>query len=820
MKRNRISFFCLIIQAVLFFWCCTGNNREHLIIRRNIDFNTNWKYIKNGFEGPEQINFNDARWKTIDLPHDISVEDLPVQDSSHVGPFYRRSERGGDVGYLTGGTAWYRKHFKTKKSDSTKQYILHFDGIQTEAYIFVNGVKVHENKNGYTPFNVNITSYLNKPGSENIIMVKVSNNANSSRWYPGFGIYRDVKLSILPPIHIANWGVFVTTPKINHKDALVNLSVKLENYTHKNDSILLIAHIISPEKNIVNTIEKKCSVSSRNANKTDLAIAVKEPKLWETETPELYTLKLEVLQNNLIIDEYKVDFGIRSIEFSAEKGFLLNGKEKLLKGACLHHDNGLLGAAAFKRAEYRRVEILKRNGYNSVRTSHNPPSKYFLEACDKFGIIVIEEAFDQWELPKRKNDYHQYFKDNWEKDIEAMIYRDRNHPSVIMWSIGNEIQERARAKGIEIAKMLNAKVRRLDDTRPNTQAVCDFWDNPDMNWEKHTPAIFEITDIAGYNYMPHKFEPDHQLYPKRIMYTSESMPKNSYENWKKVKELPYVIGDYVWTGMDYIGEAGIGISKYVEKEENLWHPQSWPWFNAYCGDIDLIGNKKPQSFYRDVVWENSKMEMLVHAPVPEGKWEQIHEWGWPNEEPHWNWIGNEGDTLQVNVYSAYSMIKLFLNNELVGQKEIDTEKGMVASFKLPYQAGELKAAGSSPGTPSESKSLRTTGKAEKIKLVAERNTITGRVDELVFVNVFTVDSENAFVPTADLTMTVNVEGEGRLQAAGNSNPLIEGSFQDNKFKLFKGRGLVIIRSSGKAGNISLSVSSENGLTENVLIKAI
>ena len=586
------------------------------------------------------------------------------------------------------------------------------------------------------------------------------------------------------------------------------------------NTINLLVEILAPDQSIASTVEKQVILEAGQTHAETLLANVNNPALWQINSPALYTARLMIKQENLLIDEYTVDFGIRSIDFSAKRGFLLNGKQVLLKGANLHHDNGLLGAAAFERAEYRRVEIMKKNGFNSIRTSHNPPSEHFLKACDRLGVLVIDEAFDMWELPKRKNDYHQYFKKHWEFDLEAMMLRDRNHPCIIMWSFGNETQERSRPRGIEIAKMLGDKIRSIDSTRPNTQSVCDFWDNPGLIWDEHTPATFAVTDIAGYNYQPYNYEPDHEKYPERIMYGSESHAKDAFLYWEMVTKLPYVIGDYIWTGMDYMGEAGIGVSKYISGEPNIQHPQPWPWFNANCGDIDLTGNKKPQSYYRDVVWDESDLEILVHEPIPEGKKEFVDAWGWPREEPHWNWEGSEGDTLEVNVYSSLPLVKLYLNDRFIGEKEIDLKKGITAVFKVPYQPGELKATARGQDNREESKVLTTTGKVSNLNLSAERNTIQASHQEIVYVTLSATDQEKRLVPNASLPVEITLDGEGTLLAAGNGSPFIEGSIQDNDFNFHRGRGLIIIRSTGKAGNIALAVKSENGLNDQINIKAV
>jgi len=323
-----------------------------------------------------------------------------------------------------------------------------------------------------------------------MIAVQVINPEVNSRWFAGFGIYRHVSLSVLHPVHVNDWGVYITTPEITQNKAKVNLDIELINTLEEEGSIVLNVEILDPGKAVVGTFQKELEVLSTQKTTTSIEMSVPKPMLWDTETPHLYSAKVTLVQNKKAIDVYEQSFGIRTIEFSVDQGFLLNGQPVLLKGACMHHDNGLLGAAAFKGAEFRRIEIMKRSGFNAIRTSHNPPSSYFLDACDQLGMLVIDEAFDMWELGKRKNDYHLYFNELWEQDLELMLMRDRNHPSIIMWSYGNEIKERARLRGMEIAQGLVDKIKSLDRTRPTTQAICDFWDNEDQNWEEHTPPCF------------------------------------------------------------------------------------------------------------------------------------------------------------------------------------------------------------------------------------------------------------------------------------------------------------------------------------------
>ena len=436
-------------------------------------------------------------------------------------------------------------------------------------------------------------------------------------------------------------------------------------------------------------------------------LMITQPSLWSVDNPHLYRATSQIVVKGKIIDSYSVLFGVRTLEFSAEKGFLLNDIPLELKGACMHHDNGLLGSAAFDRAEERRVEIMKANGYNAIRTSHNPPSKQFLDACDRLGMLVIDEAFDMWEHPKNPQDYSNYFKDNWKSDLQSMILRDRNHPSVIAWSIGNEIYERADTSGQRIAGQLVRVVKSLDNSRPVTAAVCLFWDHPGTDWSASEKA-FASLDVGGYNYEWKEYENDHKKFPERIMAGTESFPIEAFENWQQVEKDSWVIGDFVWTGMDYLGESGIGHMYYDKKDAAFSMP--WPWYNAWCGDIDITGQKKAQSYFRDVVWGRSKLEMAVHEPMPEGKKEDISYWGWPAEYQSWTWPGEEGKKMQVSVYSRCQEVRLELNGKVIGQKPTSDKTKAYSKFEVPYSSGELKAIGLTDGKEVATKIFKTAGK--------------------------------------------------------------------------------------------------------------
>ncbi|MBN1819638.1 MAG: DUF4982 domain-containing protein, partial [Prolixibacteraceae bacterium] len=637
--------------------------------------------------------------------------------------------------------------------------------------------------------------------------VRVNNDGKNSRWYSGSGIYRSVKLLKTNPVHVDMWGIYITTPEVSKEKAGVQIETWIKNRGNEPQGFDLKIDVINKNGEIVSQkrLNKETGADEIFTNlwKTE----IKNPVLWSTEAPELYKARITLIKDGNVLDQAEETFGIRSISFSPEKGFLLNGENVLLKGGCMHHDNGPLGSAAFKAAEYRRVKTMKDNGFNAIRTAHNPPSKYFLDACDELGMLVLDESFDHWQRPKNPEDYNRFFDEWWERDLEAMVLRDRNHPSVIIWSIGNEINERADSSGLEIARMLKAKILEMDKTRPVTQAICEFWDHPGKPWDETAPA-FEQMDIHGYNYQWARYESDHEKYPERVMIGTESVPKEAFENWKMVENHPYVIGDFVWTGMDYLGESGIGNSRPDNAEWGFLPP--WPWFNSYCGDVSILGYKKPQMYYRDVVWRNSKLEMLVHAPIPGGRTEIVSYWGWPEEWKSWNWAGNEGNFLQVHVYTRAEKVRLELNGQVIGEKEVSEETKLTATFEVPYQPGELVAVALDNGEEIARQVLKTTGEPAAIKITSEKDQIGANPDCLAYFNVEILDENGLLIPNAQIPVDFEIEGGYKLQAVANGNPSDMKSFHSPHVNTFRGRCQLIVRSSDKAGEIKVTAKS-NGL---------
>lgn len=803
-------------------------------------FNSGWKFLRDSVQGAEKPQYDDSGWIMVDLPHDYSIMNLPGEDSQDkIGPFSKKSPgNGNSTGQVIGGTGWYRKCFTIDKADEGKKVIINFDGVYMECEVWVNGNEVGIHKNGYTPFWFDISSFLKPSGKENVIAVRVENEGRNSRWYSGSGIYRNVHLTLISPLHIAPWGIYVTTPEVSENLAVVNLSVSaINDYASETKGIIYV-NIKDKEGRLVASEQEKFVLAAKSDILAKKQVKIKNPQLWSLESPYLYTAEVRIETENKVIDLINQPFGIRSIDFSAEKGFLLNGKQVKLKGGCIHHDNGLLGSAAYNRAEVRKVELMKANGYNAIRCAHNPPSEVFLNACDNLGMLVIDEFTDMWENYKNPKDYSRFFRQWWNKDLTSMILRDRNHPAIIMWSIGNEIYEKNDSTRVRIAYQLSEHVRQLDDTRAVTQALTDFFYPEGWDLSANT---FKLLNVCGYNYGVKYYDSDHRKYPQRVMFATESYPIDAYDYWKPVEENPYVIGDFVWTSMDYLGEVLIGNTSYAPGSQSkvagipagfklpaginifdmqVKQPSLWPAYIAWCGDIDITGEKKPQMLYRDVLWNNSKLEINVHEPISAGFAEVVSMWGWPNEWPSWNWKGYEGKPLQIRVFTKAPHVKLELNGKIVGDKYLKTDDKFIATFEVPYEAGELKVVASEDGTEVASKVLRTTGDPVALKLVPDRNKIRADRNDLSFVRIELIDNNGQVVPQDSVNVRLILSGNGVIAALGNANPKDMMSVNKPLVKTYKGRALVVIRSQGTEGNIKITAEAQGLKTDELMIQVI
>ncbi len=785
-------------------------------LERKMLFDEDWRFSPGNIPAAVSASYDDSSWRVVDLPHDWSVEPLENQDATlAIGPFSRQSAGGFATGQTVGGEGWYRKSFVIAPEDSGKRHELYFEGIYNQSEVWVNGQKVYSNVYGYSSFRVDVTPYCKPACERNVIAVRVLNEGKNSRWYSGSGIYRHVWLVRTSPAYIEDWGTFIRTTALTDQSADILLSTTIINHADKGKYGVRVS-LLSPAGEVVAESEKKIKMLRSDTLNTDFVLKVDNPELWSTDTPTLYTARISLKKGRETADEHDIPFGIRTLNFSVENGFELNGVKMKLRGGCVHHDNGLLGSKAFDRAEERKIELLKANGFNAVRTSHNPMSESFLTACDRLGMLVIDEAFDQWKEEKNPQDYHLYFESWSAKDIATLIRRDRNHPSVIMWSIGNEIRERAFDSGLTIAGRLKEEVLKHDNTRPVTAGINKLWDKEHKEMLPLEKAYRHL-DVVGHNYMWRFYEDIHKEYPRQVMYGSESVATEAAHNWDSVEKHPFVIGDFIWTAMDYLGESGLGNSLETDPQENVHQFMDWPWFNAWCGDLDLLGVKKPQSYFRDILWRKREISMAVEKPVAEGKIRKVSFWGWPEESLSWTFPGMEGRELVVNVYTRAPRVRLYLNGRLTGEGKTDSYK---ASFKVPYQPGVLKAVACEGESEGKAAVLETADKPAALRLVADRTELKADGQDLSYILIEQVDKEGKVVLTSDRKITIASQGEsGSIIASGTACPNDMYSFQSLNPTLFNGRAMVVVRSGRKPGSITVCVSSEGLDSDSVMISS-
>jgi beta-galactosidase len=844
MKKLNLSGIILTLVMILTIPC--GCKRTDVTENpRTISFDQGWRFFKGDPSGAEKPVFDDSKWRNIDLPHDWSIEDLPDQkEDSVVGPFSRKSVCKMGTGNTVGGTGWYRKSFIIGKADKNKKAFIQFDGVYMNSDIWINGKHVGNHPYGYTSFWYDITPFLNPVTTANTIAVQVKNEGLNARWYSGSGIYRHTWLTLVNPVHIAPWGVYITTPSVSEKNAGIDIVSNITNSDKKESHITYRVKLTDPSGAQAGSASMESIVPAGKSVELKLSVTIDNPALWSVDKPNLYQAEAEVLVNNKAADKSTTSFGIRTIHFDPQSGLTINGKTIKLKGGCFHHDNGPLGSAAIDRAEERKIELLKKAGFNAIRCSHNPPSPMLLDVCDRLGILVIDEAFDMWEKSKmammqmmfnpagNKNitadDYSKFFKEWWQRDIQSMVTRDRNHPSVIMWSIGNEIMEAADTSGLRIATNLTKEVRKFDPTRAVTEAHVDMGAALGMKstWEERAPHI-ALLDVVGLNYAYAIYREDHKKHPERIMYASEFMPPKSLENWQAVESLPYVIGNFSWTAMDYLGEAGTGLPRLVnispagtgsnqaDQMMQFFNMDSWPVFINFQGDLDIIGNPKVPYYYQHVVWREHKMAMFVHRPIPAGKKEITSPWGFPDELKNWNWEGHEGEMMQVHVYTRSKLVKLELNGKPVGEQTVDDSKSITAAFKLAYEPGTLTARSFDNGMETASETIKTVGKPAAVRLSADRSTIRADRNDLSYVMVEIVDNDGNVIPYADnILVNFEISGNGEIAGVGSGSPSDMSSFQKPYKKTWQGRCLAIVRPKGEAGKIVLTAKAE-GLKEAV-----
>jgi beta-galactosidase len=840
----RVTLIGLLVCA-LSAYSQQGSNNVRVGTVRERSFDRGWRFFRGELTGAEAPSFDDHSWRTLDIPHDWSIEDLPYATSNDggattdpaawsvppgapapnappvIGPFDRQNSPGqAATGYTIGGEGWYRKHFRLHELRGDQHVELRFDGVYQNADFWLNGVYLGFHPYGYTTFAFDLTPYLNPEGT-NVLAVRVRNLGQNSRWYSGSGIIRHVWLTTTGPLRIPLWGVGITTPMVSEASAVVHTEVAVANLGPSSSGAQVSVTVLDSHACALlslKTVPQQIAAGQTSTFKVNLPVT--RPTLWSPDSPNRYWARTDILVNGKVVDSTTTRFGIRSILMDGQHGFLLNGKPLKMRGVSVHHDHGALGAAALDSAEVRRVEVLKAAGFNAVRTSHNPPTPAFLEACDRLGMLVYEEAFDTWQNGKNPEDYHVWFPDWWPRDIDSMVLRDRNHPCIVMWSIGNEIYTPDFANNFspETGKELANRIRSLDSTRPITEGgwagfLFVLTQSGTVNSVK-----WNYLDLGDQHYQ-HDYSVMHAGHPDRALLQSESFPATLYDDWKLVEDNTFAIGDFTWTGWDYLGEAALAKPRLVPvgtpPDDQLSEAQFfggtnyfYPWFNAFSGDIDLIGQRKPQWYYRTVVWGDSPLEMAVERPTPIGMEQRATWWGYYDELQSWTWDVSAGQSMKVRVYTSGDQVRLLLNGTEVGSKTIAASDKRTTTFAVPYAPGELTAIASQAGHEISRKTFTTVGPAAALRLRSDTRGLTTNPNSLAYVVVEVVDNRGQLVPDAVTRVSFDVNGSGELAGIANANPRNVDSFRQPRRYTYHGQALAILHPTDTPGPVQLHARAD------------
>ena len=784
--RAVILFVILILTAVLLFAQPAG--------RENFDHD--WKFHLGDVAQAEHPSFPDQKWRHLDLPHDWSIEGCfkPDHPSGHQG------------GLLPGGIGWYRKTF-TLAVVQDKKFFIVFDGVYKNSTVYINGHALGTRPYGYATFQYDMTAFVQK--GENVLAVKVDNSRQpDSRWYTGSGIYRHVWLITTSLTHVAPWGVFVTTPKVSRREAIVQVETSIANDSNTKAHLILVSSVVDNSGNKVAAHKQAIRIEANSTLRVTGKFKVSSPKLWDVEHPNLYKMVSEIFQDQEVKDAYTTSFGIRTIAFRADSGFYLNGKNIKILGVCNHHDLGCLGTAINDRALQRQLELLQSMGCNGIRCSHNVMAPELFDLCDQMGFLVMDEAFDCWYIGKDAAPFgfQNYFHDWHEREITDMVLRDRNHPSIILWSIGNEIKEQwfpGSTNGGEIARKLVALIKKYDTTRFTTSAFNFIREADDKGM---TAAV----DVVGFNYSINAYEEIKNKHPNWFYLASETTAQfdsrgiyhftldtvvttfddcqtsafddagggTTHEKaWQAVRQRPYLAGLYIWTGFDYLGEPS-PYSKFA--------------VSSYFGIFDLCGFPKDAYYFYQSQWTQEPMVHLL---------------------PHWNW--REGQMVDVVAYTNCDEVKLFLNDRPLETKSLNNAERLSLRWRVAFAPGVLKAEGYRNGRLLATDVKRTAGDAAKIELDADRTKIRADGMDLSFITVKITDDEGTLVPTADHLLFFDLQGEGKIVGVGNGNPISRESFKGRQRHAFSGMCQVVIQSTKKMGKIHLTASSL-GLTDAIV----
>lgn len=764
--------------------------------RQVLSFNKDWLFAKGNHSGSHMPEFDDRSWRLLQVPHDWSIEELFDADMPY----------GGTQAYLPRWTtAWYRKRFRIDIGNKPKLVFIQFDGIHHNSEVWINGHFLGSRPYGYVSFQYDLTPYL-RSGEDNVLAVKVDNTPMpSDRWYSGSGIYRKVTLSFMDPLHVAPWGTYVTTPEISVERARVRIQTTIRNQHALQKSCTVVTEIVDSEGLAIGKAEASIALSAGDSIDIDQDIAIPTPKLWAPEHPELYTAVTSVYCEGLLVDDYRTPFGVRDIRFDQDQGFFLNGTNMKLKGVCVHHDLGCLGAAYQDRAMERRLEKLKEMGCNAIRFAHNPMSPELLDLCDRMGFLVINEAFDKW----KSLYYEQVFDAWWQKDLDAMLLRDRNHPSVIMWSVGNEVENQGQDGMLEILEMLVKRCREIDSTRPVTCALEPH--NSPLSLRhgtieekvRHTTKLAERVDVLALNYQEQWYDAYREAMPEMLIVGSETFPfyrgkgnlVKGYEPlnpWFDVESRDYVIGQFVWAGIDYLGE-----SEYPSK--------GWS-----SGLIDTCGFRKPVSYLQQSFWSGMPFVRMAvfddtikqgHCP----KW-TMH-WKSPPMASHWTHPHFEGKLLRMVIFTNCESVELIVNDESLGEQRLSDFPDRMITWHLPYSRGKVTAVGKIGGQAICTHEMMTAGEPYRVSLQADRTTLRAGGSDIAHIEVTIMDKDEVPVPEDGHDIVFELEGEGIIAGVDNGDLTSDESYISNRRTTRSGRCLVIVRSNDHAGQIRLTASS-------------
>ncbi len=804
------------------------------------DFNQGWELLPN--EQPGLLGGGPEHGDPVTLPFDALVGEsrspkAPTKDKK---------------GYFPNREASLLKRFDVPKEWADRYVTLEFEGVYAHSKVYVNGQLAGGEPAGYTTFAIELDPYLNYDQTNEIKVV--ARSTNDSRWYSGVGIYRDVRLYVAPAVQIPLHGLHYKTMHADEKHAEIRVELPVINHAHAKQNLRVVTTLLDDQGQVVASADTPLTLFGDNdqANVRH-RLDVDAPKLWAPDAPNLYRLAVQIKDvDGQVLDQSQTMAGIRTIGISHEQGFLINGQAVKLRGACLHHDNGLIGAADIEAAETRRIKKLHEAGFNAIRCAHNQASQNLLNACDRYGMVVMNELSDAWDEPKNDEDVSNAFPFEWKHMIESLVDASYNHPSVMIYSVGNEIRILNSPYGAKRTRELADYLRSLDDTRYLTNATnllitmgqvlgahakekgMDNDENKggmDINelltnmgeivknvvsdeiTSNLTEEAFESVDIAGYNYATARYAMDAKRFPKRVICGTETYPSQIGENWTLMQQHPYVIGDFTWTGWDYLGEAGIGQERYEGSQPGVFYGE-YPWKTAYCGDFDLLGNRRPVSYYREIVFGLRKQPYVaVRYPWIEKKLDSLG-WGFIDGISSWTWRGYEGQNVTVEVYAPGDEVALTLNGKEIGKQPLADHK---AIFELPYEPGELQATSWENGQAGESFTLQTAADDVELFVTAEQDQIKASDRDLAYVDIALADQNGVINNQADTEIKVTVEN-GQLLGLGSADPKGTDSFTADHTHTFNGQAQAIIRPA-KPGKIKVTVAAENMAAKTIEIDA-